>query len=140
MRIRDHQLHATQAAAKHALEESRPECLGFRRADVQSDDLPLTLGVRSHGDYRRDGDDPAALALLEVGRVKPEIRPFAGQWTTEERMNPFVDLLAQLGDLRLADPAQAHGLNQLVDPSRRNATDPSFLDHRELNDGPPSAS
>jgi hypothetical protein len=41
-------------------------------------------------------------------------------------MNPLIDLLAQLGDQRLADP---HRLHQIVDPARRNTADPGFLDH-----------
>jgi len=61
---------------------------------VQSDDLTLAVGVHRHSDYRRHRDDPAALALLQVGRIKPQIRPLADQRTVEERMNPLVDVLA----------------------------------------------
>ena len=77
VRIGDHQLHAAQAAANHALEEGRPERLGFRRTDVQPNDLALAIGVGGDGDYRRDRDDAATLALLEVGGVEPEIGPLA---------------------------------------------------------------
>src|SRR4051794_14068828 len=45
-------------------------------------------------------------------------------------MNPFVDLLAQLGALRLADPRHPHPLHQLTPPPRQNTADPGFLDHR----------
>lgn len=131
MRIGDHQLHPAQAAAKHALEESRPERLGFRRADVESDDLPLALGVRGHGDYRRDGDDPSALALLEVGRVEPEIRPFAGKRAVEEGIHAVVDVLAQFADRALADAGQPHRLHKVVDAPGRDAADPGLLDHRD---------
>jgi hypothetical protein len=34
------------------------------------------------------------LALLQVGRVQPQIRPLAEQRTVKERMNPLVDVLA----------------------------------------------
>ena len=61
--IGDDQLDAAQAATGHALEEGGPEGLGLRRADVQADDLAPAIGVRGHGDYRRDRDDAAALAL-----------------------------------------------------------------------------
>jgi hypothetical protein len=44
---------------------------------VQADDLALAIGVGGHGDYHRHRDDAAALALLEVGGVEPEIRPVA---------------------------------------------------------------
>jgi hypothetical protein len=58
------------------------------------DDLPLALGVRRHGDYRRDRDDAATLALLEVGGIEPEIGPFAGQRTVQEGADAIVDVLA----------------------------------------------
>jgi hypothetical protein len=32
------------------------------------------------------------------------MRPLAGEWSVEEGMHALVDLLAQLGNLRLADP------------------------------------
>jgi hypothetical protein len=46
-------------------------------------------------------------------------------------MHAFVDLPAQLGDLRLADPRQPHRLNQIVDTAGRHAANPGFLDHRD---------
>ena len=58
----------------------------------------------------------AALALFQVGRVEPQIRPLTGQRPVEEGMHALVDLLAQLGNLRLADPRQPHRLHQIVDP------------------------
>ena len=59
---------------------------------MQSNDLASAVAVRRHGDYCRDRDDAAALALLQIGRVKPQIRPFASQRPVEERMHPLVDL------------------------------------------------
>ena len=58
-----YQLDADQAAALEALEEVRPEHLGFRGADVQADDLALAVGVDGDGDYCGDRDDPSALTL-----------------------------------------------------------------------------
>jgi hypothetical protein len=97
---------------------------------VQADDLPLARGVHRHGDYRRDGHDAAALALLQVGGVQPEIRPLTDQRTIEERADALVDVLAQLADRALADPRQPHGLDQLVHAPGRHAADPGLLDHR----------
>ena len=97
---------------------------------MQADDLALAFGVGGHGDYRRDRDDPAALALLEVGRVEPEIRPFAGKRAVEEGVDPVVDVLAQLADRALADAGQPHRLHQVVDAPGRDAADPGLLDHR----------
>jgi hypothetical protein len=104
MGIRNHQLHATQPATRQALEKARPERLGLRGTDMQPDDLPLAVGVHRHSDYRSHRDDAPTLTLLQVGRVQPEIRPLASQRTVKECMNPLVNLLAQLRDLRLADP------------------------------------
>src|SRR5882757_61511 len=44
----------------------------------------------------RDRDDAAAVADLEVGGIKPEIRPFALERPVEEGIDPLVDVLAQL--------------------------------------------
>jgi hypothetical protein len=43
--IGDHQLDAGEAASLQALKEVRPEHLGFRRAEVQADDLAPAVGV-----------------------------------------------------------------------------------------------
>src|SRR5499427_122054 len=82
-------------------------------------------------DYRGNRDDAAALTLLQVGGIEPQIRPLAGERAIEKGMHAFVDLLAQFGDLRLADPRQPHRLNQIVDTAGRHAADPRFLDHRD---------
>jgi hypothetical protein len=99
--IRDDQLHAFQAAPDQALQEAGPERLRFRRAHLQADDLAPAVGVDRDGDYRCHRDYPAALSLLEVGRIQPEIGPFAFQGPLQEGADPLVDVLAEFGDLRL---------------------------------------
>src|SRR5215472_6816523 len=74
-----------------------------RRADMQPDDLAPAVGVCGDGDYCRHRDDAAALALLQVGGVEPQIRPLATERPVEEGVHALVDLLAELGNLRLAD-------------------------------------
>jgi hypothetical protein len=71
---------------------------------VQPNDLASAIGVDGHSDYRGDRDDATALALLQVGGVEPQIRPLAGERSVEEGVHALVDFLAQLGNLRLADP------------------------------------
>jgi site-specific DNA recombinase len=124
VRVGDDQLHTAQAATGHALEERGPERLGLARPDVQPDNLSFALGIHGHGDYGRDRDDAPALALLEVGRIQPEIGPVADERTVEEGPDTVVDVLAQLGDRALADPGQPHRLHQVVDAPCRDAADP----------------
>jgi len=73
---------------------------------VPPDDLALAIGVGGHGDYRRDRDDAAALALLEVGRVEPQIGPVAAQRTVEASIDAVIDVFAQLGAPWLAPVIQ----------------------------------
>jgi hypothetical protein len=71
---------------------------------VQPDDLASAVAVGRHRNYRGDRDNAAALALLQVSGVEPQIRPLAGERSVEESMDAFVDLFTELGNLRLADP------------------------------------
>ena len=71
MRIRDHQLDALKAAFNEALQESRPERLSLGRADREPDDLTPAVGGDRDSDYRGDRDDAAAVADLQVSRVRP---------------------------------------------------------------------
>ena len=106
MGIRDDQLDALEAALDQALQEGRPEGLGFRWTDTEANNLPPAIGVGGDGDYGRHRDDAAALADLEVGGVEPQVGPFALERAIEEGTNPFVDLLAQFGDLALRDAGE----------------------------------
>src|SRR5690242_20048542 len=72
----------------------------------QPDDLAPPIGVGGHRDYRGDRDDATTLALLQVGGIEPQIRPFTGERAVEEGMHALVDVFAQLGNLRLADAGQ----------------------------------
>src|SRR5262249_13659265 len=80
-------------------------------------------------DYRGNRNNAAALTLLQVGGVEPQIRPLADQRPVEKAVNALVDLLAELGNLRLANAGQSHRLHQIVDPAGRYATNPGLLDH-----------
>jgi len=96
---------------------------------VQADDLAPALGVHGRRDYCRHGDDAAALAHLEVGGVEPQVGPLAVEGALEKGVLALVDLLAQLGDLRLGDARQAHGLDEVVHAPSGDAPDPRLLDH-----------
>ena len=99
--IGDDQLDVLQAAPDQALQEAGPKGLGLGGTDLETDDLAAPVGVDRDGDYRRHRDDPAAFPLLQVGGVEPEIGPIALQRPLQEGADPLVDLLAELGDLRL---------------------------------------
>ena len=111
MGIGDHQLDPAHAAPCETLQKTRPKGLGLRGADVQPDDLASAVAIGRHRNYRGDRDNAAALALLQVSGVEPQIRPLAGERPVEKGMDALVDLprlregrlLAQLGNLRLAD-------------------------------------
>jgi hypothetical protein len=129
--IGDHQLDALEAALDKTLQESRPERFGFRRADAEPNDLAPALSGDRDGDYRGDRDNAAAIAHSQVGGVEPEVRPFAFDRPVEKGVHPFVDILAQLGDLALRDAGETHRLHQFVDTTGRDAADPSLLDDRD---------
>ena len=53
VRIGDDKLHAGQPTTHQIAQEARPERLGLGRADVQADDLALSVRVDGHCDYCR---------------------------------------------------------------------------------------
>jgi len=122
--VRDHQLDTLETALDQALEETRPERLGLRGTKAEPDDLAPSFGCDRHGDYRGDRDDAAAVADLEIGRVEPQIRPFAVDRPVEERVDPIINILTELGNLAFRNAGEAHRLHQLGDPPGRDAADP----------------
>src|SRR5215472_15144973 len=55
----------------------------------------------SHGNYRRNRNNAATVADLEISSVEPEIRPLAFDRPIEEGIDPFINVFAQVGDLAL---------------------------------------
>src|ERR1700748_3150859 len=90
-----------EATFHQALQKRRPEGLGLRWTNAEPDDLASAFGRDRHGDYRRDRDDAAAVAHFEVDGIEPKRRPFAVDRSVEKGIDPFVNVLAQLGDLPL---------------------------------------
>ena len=130
MGIRDHQLHAAQAAPGETAQELGPEGLGLRGADRQTQNLASAVAVDPDRDDDGDRDDAAVLAHLHIGRVEPEIGPVAFERPVEEGLHLVVDLAAQPADLALGDAGHAHGLDQIIDRAGRDALDVGLLDHR----------
>ncbi|KEQ02434.1 hypothetical protein GV68_21985 [Pseudorhizobium pelagicum] len=69
--IRDDELDAGEPSAHQIAQKARPEWLGFRRANMPADDLPLPVGINSDSDYCRHGNGAPALAHLQIGGIKP---------------------------------------------------------------------
>jgi hypothetical protein len=53
MSVGHDKLDPAQAAPRQAFKKARPERLGFRRADVQPDNLAPAVAISGHGDYCR---------------------------------------------------------------------------------------
>ena len=58
-------------------QELGPERLGLRRPDGHAQHLAAAVRVDAHSHYRGHGDDPAALALLHVGGIDPQVGPMS---------------------------------------------------------------
>src|SRR5260370_39052704 len=121
----------TPRKPRRDLQKARPDRFVFRGADMRPDDLTPAVGVGRDSDYRGDRDNAAALALLQIGRIESQIRSLVGEQAVQEGTDALVDLLAQRGNLRLADAGQPHRLPQIIDPPGRHAAGPGLLDYRD---------
>jgi hypothetical protein len=111
---------ATPGSPRHtpAHEEAGPERLGRAGADVQADNLACAVGVGCHSDYHRHRDNAAALALREVGGIKPQIRPVTGERTVQEGADTLINARHSLLTVLLLIPAApSPGQGHLPDAS-----------------------
>jgi hypothetical protein len=131
MGVRDDQPGAAQATTMQAAQEFAPEGLRLGRPDMQAHDFAFAIGVCGHSDYCRNADDAAALTLLKVGGIQPEIRPFAAQRPVEEGVHAVVDIGTELADGAFADAIETHSGHQVFHAAGGNAADPGLLDHRD---------
>jgi hypothetical protein len=92
--------------------------------------IKAAVRVDADGDDHRDRDDAMVAAHLHVGRVEPDVGPVAFERPVEESLDLVVDLRAEPADLALRDAGPAHGLDEVVDRTGRDAVDVGFLDHR----------
>jgi|GEM_PF-7046127 len=73
VRVRDHQLHAGQAALDEITKEAAPERFRLRLADVEGDHLPVAGLVHAVGEHQRLAHDAAAVPdTVDLG-IKPQI-------------------------------------------------------------------
>src|SRR6516164_323022 len=96
---------------------------------MEPDDLASTVGIGRY--YGGDRDNGAALALVQMGGVEPQIRPPADQRAIKERMNVLVDLLGTAWRPPTSWCPTTPPPDQIVDPAGRHAADPRLLDDRD---------
>jgi hypothetical protein len=121
--VGDHQLDTAQAAAGELSQESGPERLGLRSADVHAEHLAAPVAIDADRDDDGDRDDAAGPTHLHVGRIDPEVKPIAFERALEEGLHLAVDLFARARDLAPGDAAHAHRLDQVVDRAGGDALD-----------------
>ena len=129
VRVRRDEFDAAQSATGELAQESRPEGLGLGGADIHAQHFATPVVVDADGENDGDGDDAIVLTNLHVGRVDPDVGPFALDGAVEEGLDPFVNLFAKARYLALRNPAHPHGLDQIVDGAGRNALDIGFLNN-----------
>jgi len=64
--------------------------------------------VDPDGDDHGDGDDPAVLANLHIGRIDPQVGPVAFNPTVEKLADALVDVLAEPRYLAFGDASHPH--------------------------------
>ena len=129
--VSDDKLHAPQAAIGQRAEKADSEGLGFGRAGGHPQHLALAVLVHRNGHYRGMADDPPAVTHLQVSGIEPQIGPVALQRLRQERVHPLIYVGIEAANLALRHAACAHGLHQVVRRARQDASDESFLDHRQ---------
>jgi uncharacterized protein YjiS (DUF1127 family) len=102
---------------------------GLRGADVQADDLAPPCVVDGVGHDDALARDAATVTdLLDLG-VDEQIRIAALQRPLPERLHLLVEQPGDAADLALGDP-QPEALDELIDPTGRDAAHIGLLDHR----------
>ena len=61
---------------------------------MQTNNLAPAIDINGDGDYRRDRDNSAGGADLQVGGIEPQVGPFASKGAGQETTHPLVDVLA----------------------------------------------
>ncbi len=122
-------MDAREAPSDQRAQELAPERLGLRGADVQADDLAAPGLMHRMGDDHALARDAAASAdLLDLG-VGEQIRIAALKRTLAERLDLLIEQPRDPAHLALADP-QPQALDELIDPTRRDATHIGLPNHR----------
>lgn len=130
MSIGDSKLDTAQSPSGQLAQELRPERLGLGCTDLHAEHFASTVGVDAHRDDDRDRDDASAPPDLQIGGINPEIRPFSLNGPVKKGLHLVVDLFAEPAHLTFGDAAHAHGRDQVIDRTGRDALDIGLLDDR----------
>ena len=93
--VGDDEADAARAAIGARAQEALPEHLGLRRAGGNAEHLAAAVADDADRDHRRRRDDPTAVTDLRVGRIAPQMGPFAFDRAGGEGVDAIVDLLDQ---------------------------------------------
>jgi hypothetical protein len=120
-----------QAAGDQATQERRPACPVLGAAQLQPEQLPMSVAVTSGGHQHRGVAHPPAFADLHAQRVDPHEHIGAGvQRPAPPRLDHLVQLSADPRHLRLGDPLQPHRPGHIVDPAGRHPLHIALHHHR----------
>jgi hypothetical protein len=119
-------------ACGQVAEERQPAGAVLGRRDLQPEDLPVSLGIHPGREQRVHVDRAPALTHFQHQRVGREERIRAGiERAGAERLDLLVEVLGHHTDLRLGQPGDAQGLDQLLHPPRRHPEQIGRGHHRD---------
>jgi hypothetical protein len=131
VRVGGDQPHPGQAACGQVAEERQPAGAVLSGGDLDTEDLPVPVGVHPGGDQGVHVDHPAALTNLKHQGVRGDERVRA---LVERPPAELPDLGVELGghhrDLRLRQPRDPQGVDQLLHPPRRDTQQVAGRHHR----------
>ena len=132
MGIGDDKGDSGETSSDEAPQERRPARTVLGADDVDTEDLPVAVCVHARGHDGRQADDASALAHLVEQGIQPHIGVGAlVEGTVAELGDLDVEVLGELGDLRLGHPLDAHRAHEVVDAPGGDAFDVGLADDRD---------
>jgi len=130
MVIGDYQWHAAKPTAQQFPEKIGPERFHFAAVDFKSLHLASALVVDARRQSSDQQDDATAFPNLDVSDIQSQQRPLAFERPVQERSHASIEFLTPKGNFAALDAAQAHGLHQAIDLTRRSPRHEGLLNDR----------
>jgi hypothetical protein len=128
--VGDDEGHPGQPSGHQTPEEGGPAGSVLGGDEVNTQDLPVSIGVHPGGHHHGHVDDPASLSDLLGEGVHPDVGVGTGiEGSVAKGGHRLVQGLRQLGDLGLGDPGDPHRLHHVVDPAGGDPFDVALGDH-----------